>query len=192
METECFFWDEFSVLKNNIENVIRNHWIQIDKYSINEDGSIDVSGSVEFSKSMSFLKELPLCFNKVSGDFDCSRLSLKTLIGSPTEVGGTFNCAYNQLTSLEYLPQKANCLVLDNTLKCFYTGGLNCNFNEVLILFRTNDPKLIGISDILSKNEVLMPVIFKYQNYYNLWNEDETLNQENFDELIEDIIDGLE
>ena len=49
-------------------------------------------------------------FGKVTGDFNCSDLGLKSLKGAPREVGGivggSFSCSNNKLISLEGAPQK--------------------------------------------------------------------------------------
>ena len=45
-------------------------------------------------------------FGKVTGNFDCSIIGLKSLKGAPQEVGGYFSCYNNQLTSLKGAPQK--------------------------------------------------------------------------------------
>ena len=45
-------------------------------------------------------------FGKVTGNFDCSDLGLKSLKGVPQEVGRNFNCSWNKLTSLEGAPQE--------------------------------------------------------------------------------------
>ena len=75
----------------------------IENYTINDDGSIDVDGHVGlYNKG---LTELPLRFNKVSGDFHCGRNRLTTLKGSPRWIGGWFYCDNNQLTSLEFSPE---------------------------------------------------------------------------------------
>ena len=73
-------------------------------YTNNPDGSIDVDGNVHLNDKE--LKELPLKFNKVTGDFKCHNNQLTSLKGSPQEVGGEFYCHYNQLTTLEGCPQK--------------------------------------------------------------------------------------
>ena len=44
-------------------------------------------------------------FGKVTGNFDCSYLDIKSLKGAPQEVGGDFRCGSNQLTSLKGAPQ---------------------------------------------------------------------------------------
>ena len=57
-------------------------------------------------------------FGKVTGNFDCSRLGLKSLKGAPTEVGGNFDCSNNKLTSLEEAPTKVD-------------GSFNCSENQL-------------------------------------------------------------
>lgn len=190
METEVFFWDEDAIRKNEIKSIIREHWILIDNYYINEEGNINVEGNVKFSENMDFLKELPLKFNKVSGDFDCSKLSLESLKGSPTEVGGTFNCSYNQLSTLEYLPKKAGCFVFDNTVKSLNTGGVNCNFNKVVLMYITNIQENV-LSEKVVQNSQYLDVIFKYQNYYAIWDVDMILDEESFAGLIKEVDEGL-
>ena len=74
----------------------------IENYTINDDGSIDVTGNVFLYKKG--LTELPLVFNKVSGNFDCGSNNLTTLKGSPRWVGGGFYCDNNRLTSLGFSP----------------------------------------------------------------------------------------
>ena len=78
-------------------------------YTINDDNSIDVDdhvflGTYDLSAEIGYLDELPLNFNKVTGDFYCNEHVLTTLKGSPKWVGGSFYCNDNALTSLEYSP----------------------------------------------------------------------------------------
>ena len=87
----------------------------IRNYTINADGSIDVIGDVFIGS----IKELPLIFNDVSGDFDCSGGELTTLKGCPRWIGGSFNCDFNNLTSLEFSPN--------------YVGGwFSCEYNDLI------------------------------------------------------------
>ena len=44
-------------------------------------------------------------FIKVTGDFNCSRNNLTSLVGAPQIVGGTFDCMMNKLTSLKGAPR---------------------------------------------------------------------------------------
>ena len=60
-------------------------------------------------------------FGKVTGDFNCSDLGLKSLKGAPTEIGGDFNCSWNKLTSLEGAPREVG-------------GWFDCPWNELTSL----------------------------------------------------------
>ena len=60
-------------------------------------------------------------FGKVTGNFDCSDLGLKSLKGVPQEVGRNFNCSWNKLTSLEGAPQEVG-------------GSFNCSGNQLTSL----------------------------------------------------------
>jgi hypothetical protein len=77
----------------------------IENYQIRDDGSIDVNGDVDLYNSLGDLKQLPLIFNEVIGEFTCSENNLTTLDGCPKKVGDGFSCSYNKLTSLEYSPK---------------------------------------------------------------------------------------
>ncbi len=76
----------------------------INNYSINSDGSIDVEGNVNLSELN--LTELPLKFNKVSGYFNCSYNKLTSLKGSPKEVESFFTCYDNKINDLKYAPNR--------------------------------------------------------------------------------------
>ena len=110
----------------------------IENYTINEDGSIDVDGKVNIINST--LEKLPLNFNKVTGYFNCENNLLTTLEGCPKEVEFYFSCRDNKLTSLEGGPKKVlnnyNCSGnLLTTLKGCpeYVGGgtFNCSWNNL-------------------------------------------------------------
>lgn len=70
----------------------------IENYTINPDGSIDVNGNVNLSTFN--LTELPLTFNYVSGYFICSNNYLTSLKGSPRIIEHNFSCTNNNITSL--------------------------------------------------------------------------------------------
>ena len=179
MEFEALFFTK----ENEIARVIRDHWIMIDQYIINDDGSIDVDGNVKFSTD--YLTELPLRFNKVTGDFDCSKLSLVTLKNAPLEVGGDFDCSFNNLTSLRYAPTKVGgTITFDNMLKTICTGNVNCYFNKVKLLYRT-DISNIRLPDLICENVTVLKVVFKYQKYFDIQNED-ILNA-----MIKEIYEGM-
>ena len=96
----------------------------IKNYIINPDGSIDVDGSVSLYRRV--LRELPLKFGVVTGDFDCSFNQLTSLIGCPSYVGQNFKCTGNDLsrTGLEGCPQEVggHFECLDNQLTTLKGG----------------------------------------------------------------------
>lgn len=86
----------------------------IENYTINADGSIDVDGDVMFED----IEEIPIKFNRVNGDFYIDDNDLKSLKNSPIYVSGDFTCTNCQLDSLEYSPM--------------YVGGrFVCSFNKL-------------------------------------------------------------
>jgi hypothetical protein len=77
---------------------------EIQNYRINDDGSLDVNGDVFIWKTLGDLKQLPLIFNEVNGDFDCGTNNLTTLQGCPKKVSH-FTCSDNDLTSFQHSPK---------------------------------------------------------------------------------------
>jgi hypothetical protein len=189
MKADDIFNNDFSTKECEITKIIRDHLIIIDQWIVNNEGSIDVNGNVAFPSHIKNLSKIPLRFNKVTGDFDCSGLGLKTLEDCPMEVGGTFDCTYNQLLSLDNAPKKvAGAFMFDDTVKSIYTG-ISCDYNEVVMFYRTKNIEMIGLPKIIIENAVHLPIIFKYLEYY--CNDDKSFNEENMIDLIEDIMDGL-
>ena len=98
----------------------------INNYTVNDDGSIDVNGDVFlYNKG---LTELPLVFNKVTGYFNCGGNKLTTLKGCPRWVGSSFTCYNNRLTSLEFSPD-----YVGGWFDC-YDNQLTDNYCETEIL----------------------------------------------------------
>jgi hypothetical protein len=79
---------------------------KIKNYTTNDDLSIDVDSDVYLGDKD--LEYLPLKFNYVSGDFNCSFNKLKTLEGCPQTLEKSFFCNNNKLESLEGCPQIVN------------------------------------------------------------------------------------
>jgi len=101
----------------------------ITDYQIKDDGSIDVNGDVRILRD---LKQLPLTFNEVKGNFNCGSNKLTTLKGCPKKVVGYFSCSYNKLTSLEYSP------------KIVEEGNFYCIGNEYLTSLEGLENTYIG------------------------------------------------
>jgi len=86
------------------EKILR--YLEIKRYSINDDGSVNVYQNVSLEKKK--LSQIPIKFGKVNGDFDVSNNNLTSLNNSPREVLGVFSCSDNEnLTSLKGGPEKA-------------------------------------------------------------------------------------
>ena len=87
-----------------IEDWLKEH--NIEKYTINDDFTIDVDGFVLLDKEN--LKEFPeyIQFGVVKGSFYCSMNNLTSLRGCPREVEKSFYCTHNKLTSLIGAPEK--------------------------------------------------------------------------------------
>ncbi len=82
--------------EQEIHDICKKH--NIENYTINSNGSVDVDGSVYlFQKT---LVEIPLNFNNVTGDFLISDNRITSLRGCPREVGGDFSCSRNKITNL--------------------------------------------------------------------------------------------
>jgi hypothetical protein len=86
---------------NEIHKICQEYGIR--NYTINTDGTIDVDGGVDLS--FRELTKLPLKFRNVGGHFNCAANNLTTLEGAPKLVSGYFNCSYNKLTTLVGAPQ---------------------------------------------------------------------------------------
>ena len=124
--------------EQEIHNICREFNIQ--NYTINPDGSIDVDGDVRLIYMG--LDKLPLRFNRVSGNFICARNRLTSLEGSPKYVGEFFDCANNQLENLEGSPKEVgsdfycnyNKLTSLNGCSEFIGGGFYCQNNSLSTL----------------------------------------------------------
>lgn len=88
---------------------------------------VNVTGDVNLSYL--HLKELPIKFGTVGGNFTCYYNQLTTLRGAPTEVGEWFMCSNNNLTSLEGAPEKVG-------------GNFECDYNKLITL--DCSPKEVG------------------------------------------------
>jgi hypothetical protein len=101
-------------------------------YIINNDGTIDVNGDVYlYGKLLVYMKKLPVKFGKVLYSFDCAANNLTTLEYCPKYIGGDLYCAANNLTTLEGCPK--------------YIGGdFNCYNNELTTLKGIEKCEILG------------------------------------------------
>ena len=105
--------------RNEIEKWLKEY--DIEKYTINDDFTIDVDGNVNLFRKN--LKELPdyIQFGVVRGNFVYTDNNLISLRGCPREVGKSFYCDINKLTSLEGAPEKVG-------------EKFDCNYNQLTSL----------------------------------------------------------
>ena len=131
---------------SEIEEICKKY--NIENYTINDDDSIDVDGEVYLGRAG--LTELPLDFNKVTGDFNCSSNFLTTLKGSPKYVGDTFNCSDNELVSLKYCPEEVigNFRCEENKLTSLEYGPIKVGIDLYYTDNKLRD--LYGISNHIS------------------------------------------
>jgi hypothetical protein len=91
----------------------------ISNYTIHGNLVVDVHQQVSIYRS--YLTSFPFQFGIVNGFFDCAKNELTTLEHCPKVIKGDFYCGNNQLTSLEHCPK-----VID--------GGFSCSGNNLTSL----------------------------------------------------------
>lgn len=109
--------------------------IGVNKYTIYKDNTVDVFESVKIK--IKNLGQLPLKFNYVDGDFDCSNCGLTTLSGCPDEITGNFISNINILKDLKNGPLTVgnDYIVKQNDLKKLtgspkkINGNFDCSYN---------------------------------------------------------------
>ena len=103
----------------------------------------DYDGDLDKAKVINFVSEggdgFTLNFGKITGNFDCSSLGLKSLKGAPQKVGGNFYCFENQLISLEGAPQKVG-------------EDFSCSGNK--LTFLEGAPQTVGRAFWCSRNQL--------------------------------------
>lgn len=156
----------------------------INNYNINDDNSINVYGDVNL-KNMRLTK-LPIKFNHISGNFDCSGNQMKSLLNSPISVKGDFNCSFNELSSLKYAPDEVegNFICKNNHiydlkyLNCVIYKNLDISNNE-LISF---DFFPLLYQDFICNNNPIYPIWYSFQDKtkIELFNNSNIINNRTF------------
>ncbi len=134
-----------------IQNACKKY--NIENYTINSDGSIDVDGS-DVSLFNKGLTKLPLKFNRISGFFDCSNNKLTSLEGCPNYVGDFFDCSNNKLTSLEGSPDRVIGSFVCSKNKLISLKGLPIIIENNFI--SSNNPISIIDSSVEVKGEIYL------------------------------------
>ena len=146
---------------------------EIENWSINDQGLVDINGNVNLSSR--YLTELPLSFGKVTGNFYCNQNRLTTLEGSPRQVYKSFFCGDNKLTTLEGAPEKVGGYFIcsDNDLGNLrgapkeVGGHFFCTSNLLTTL--EGAPRLVDGSFVCPGNKIYD---FPFENGEFNWNDD--------------------
>lgn len=121
-------------------------------------------------------------------EFNCSENQLTSLVGGPIKVEGIFDCGNNQLSTLEGSPSVigSSAIYQFNNISSTYSGDIDIEIYGIVKLPHFVLPRL------LTDSIQYIKIILRNQRYYEIWNDDLTLNEENFNNLIMEINDGLE
>jgi hypothetical protein len=130
---------------------------------------------------------------EVVGDFYVYDSLIKCLTGSPRIVGGSFRVSGNNL-----LEDLRGCpitiggdLHFDHSIISTYSGDKDCRVSGNVKINTLQQIIPCRLPAILMKNQIHLKYILKYQQYFEIWNDDLTFNEENFAIIIEECEDGL-
>jgi hypothetical protein len=130
----------------------------IKNFTINKDGSVDVNGDVDISHRN--LIQIPIEFNVVHGNFNCSRNNLNTLKGCPKYIHGGFNCSNNLLWDFKYFPSSS----LHNWKTIIYTNGMNISSVGILAIGRNPFDEILSLVSYSSDDSLLRGKELKVEN----------------------------
>ena len=95
------------------EKVIEVDHIDKDNYEKYIGKTVKVTGDVDLRRLG--LTKIPINFTEVGGTFYCYENKLTTLVGAPEKVGRDFDCSFNRLPSLKGAPEKVG-----DSFYCWY------------------------------------------------------------------------
>jgi len=129
--------------------------------------------------------------NKIHRDFLCEQNPLSDLVGGPSYVNGDYSAYNTHIQTLVGCAEtiNGNLQVSQNhLLSTTMSGHTDIELKGRLL---TNRNSKIP-NEILSCDPDTISLILKYQRHFVIWNDDLTLNIENFKDLMGEIEDGLE
>jgi len=127
------------------------------------------------------------------GEYACHNSKLTSLVGAPRTVTGDFTCYDNMLTSLVGIPVIIGGYLdcAQNNLSSTYSGDVDCIL-EGNFEFDWGSWRNHTLCEDIIDNKSHIKLILKYQRYFEIWNDDLTLNIDNFIELLQEIDEGLQ
>lgn len=140
------------------------------------------------ANSLTTLEHGPIKVNR--GYYCDDNDSLTSLIGSPKFVGGSFQIGSINIVALMDAPEHVggdfHCVRCPKLIST-YMGSTDMYLGRKFEFKNTKLPLLYTYS-----LKVYQELILKYQRHFYVWNDDFTLNEENLNELLSEIKDGLE
>jgi hypothetical protein len=130
--------------------------------------------------------------NRVEGNYDAYLNQLISLKGSPVHIGGSFNVSGNRIKNLVGCPEYiGEFLSFDNTVSIFMNQQ-NCEVKEIEIQIQDQicEPDFF-LPQVIIDNKKYLPIIFKYNQYLELFSEEMVFNDVNFNDIVLDIKEGL-
>lgn len=102
--------------KDEVIKILKDLKISLFDYEIHEDLSVSIyQDDVDLRHKK--LNYIPLNFNEVHGNFDCSYNNLISLQGAPKKVTNSFSAHHNKINFLRDLPQCPNIYVQHNNIR---------------------------------------------------------------------------
>ncbi|GGF30021.1 hypothetical protein [Flavobacterium limi] len=143
-----------------------------------------------FLNSLKNLKNGPI---EVKKSYYAYANLLTTLHGAPKIVGKSFHVGDNSLRNLLGCPSFiGEILSIDSSICSINLGNNNCIVKKVEIqeqfIYNHND---MILPKVIINNKALLPIIFKYYSYLELYNENNELSYTNFKNIIREIEEGL-
>lgn len=131
--------------------------MEIEGYTINEDLTVDVNRDVNISNKN--LTEIPIKFNVINGNFDCSKNMLSTMKNFPCKINGSLYANQNLLENCKGCPLVSEDLfIYDNKITNLkgcpqeIMGDFDCSENNLDSL--RYGPKIIKGSLNISYNKI--------------------------------------
>ena len=90
----------------------------------------------------------------INGDFDCAYNQLTSLEGCPKKIGGDFNCYENQLTSLKGCPKEVG-------------GGFICSYNQLTSIEGCPEKVSRDFYCYYNSEKLLKPNNLECKGFYN-------------------------
>ena len=167
-------------------------------YHCNENQLVTLKGGPSevigrFNCALNNLKSLEFGPEKVGKNYHANHNQITSLNGSAKQIGGDFHVEANLLHDLTYCPDHIeNSFHFDCWIPSLYMGLKNCivKFVKIERLGKIADTQRM-LPKVLINNKKSLPILFKYNRYLEIWQNDGSINYENLNDILLDISEGL-